>query len=107
MGVSKQQLLNTVKQLKDYIDYTAGPGEEFYTDFEINSGVDAILGTYAGEDGIAINPNIKVITFSVEQVSEEDSNNYISNTHRVNTVEVVNYERETSISQITNEREEL
>lgn len=107
MGVSKQQLLNTVRQLKEYIDYTAGPGEEFYTDFEINTGVDAILGTNGDGNNITLDSNTKMITYSLESISEEDSNNYVSNAHRINATESFSYERKTSIAEITNEREEI
>lgn len=105
MGVSKQQLLNTVKQLKDYIDYTAGPGEEFYTDFEINMGVDAILGSQGnGGNG---NSNFNAFVFSVEDISEIDSNQYVSNYHRTSELQSITYENDAEISQLTNEREEF
>ena len=49
MGVSKTQLLNTVTQVKTYVDAEIDKvdttGETTYTDEEIKSAVDGILGT--------------------------------------------------------------
>lgn len=49
MGVTKQQLLNTVTQVKTYVDTEIDKievsGETTYSDQEIKQAVDTILGT--------------------------------------------------------------
>ena len=49
MGITKQQLLNSVTQVKTYVDGEIEKidvtGETKYTDEEIKSAVDSILGT--------------------------------------------------------------
>ena len=50
MGVSKQQLLNTVRQLKEYIDYTSSTSN--YSENEIKKMIEDLWNKLDAEDAV-------------------------------------------------------